>query len=401
MSEAPATAGSAPLPASARPSLWLIFSITVSGITANSLISPGVPDILDGLDASRSLAGLLIGAATFPGIVLAPVIGLLADRYGRREVVVPCMVLFGVAGGLGTLAPSLWVLVGLRVLQGVGSAGLINLAVVIIGDNWSGTARAHIIGRNAAVLTGALSVFPILGGVLTDVAGWRGPFAVYPLTLITAWLLYRRLPATPRREASIADLARKALPLLRTGKVLGVLGAGFVSFALIFGLLLTVLPIYAEQRFGLGASWRGVLLGIPALATFTASLNLGRLTRRLGRRRVLVGAAGLFAVALATVASAPVLALVVTGIIGFGLGEGMMIPSLQDLAAGAAPDESRGAVVAGFVSAARSGQTVGPVLAGAALGAFGGAATFGLGAGVSAALMVLLALFGGLLTREQ
>ncbi len=77
-----------------------------------------------------------------------------------------------------------------------------------------------------------------------------------------------------------------------------------------------------------------------------------------------------------------------------------MIPSLQDLAAGAAPDESRGAVVAGFVSAARSGQTAGPVLAGAALGAFGGAATFGLGAGVAAALMVLLALFGGTLTRE-
>ncbi len=310
------------------------------------------------------------------------------------------MVLFGVAGGLATLAPSLWVLVLLRVLQGVGSAGLINLAVVIIGDHWSGTARAHIIGRNAAVLTAALSVFPILGGVLTDVAGWRGPFAVYPLTLVTAWLLYRRLPVTPRREASIADLARKALPLVRTGKVLGVLGAAFVSFALIFGLLLTVLPIYVEQRFGLGASWRGVLLGIPALATFTASLNLGRLTRRLGRRRVLVAAAGLFAVALATVASAPMLALVVAGIVGFGLGEGMMIPSLQDLAAGAAPDESRGAVVAGFVSAARSGQTAGPVLAGAALGAFGGAATFGLGAGVAAALMVLLALFGGTLTTE-
>lgn len=121
-----------------RPAPWLIFSITLTGIAANPLISPSIPDILAGLGASAGSAGLLIGALTLPGIVLAPVIGLLADRYGRREVLVPCLVLFGISGGLGAAAPSVGALILLRLLQGVGSAGLVNLAVVLIGDHWEG-----------------------------------------------------------------------------------------------------------------------------------------------------------------------------------------------------------------------------------------------------------------------
>ncbi|MGV3760793.1 MAG: MFS transporter [Actinomycetota bacterium] len=116
----------------------LVFSITITGILANTLVVPAIPDILDAFDRPDSSAGLFVAAGTLPGIVMAPVIGVLADRHGRRAVLVPCLVAFGLFGVLNGLSPTWEALLLLRLLQGVGGAGLINLAVVIISDHWSG-----------------------------------------------------------------------------------------------------------------------------------------------------------------------------------------------------------------------------------------------------------------------
>lgn len=375
----------------APPPLLLIFAITVTGITVNSLITPSIPEILDGLGAPRSASGLVLAGATAPGIVLAPVMGVLADRYGRRRVLIPCLVTFGVAGGLAGLSPNLLVLVVLRLFQGAGSAGLINLAVVTIGDHWRGNERARLIGRNAAVLTVSLAVFPPLGGLLTDLAGFRAPFALYPLGMLTALWVWRRLPRVDTGVTSMREQMRGAMPYLRSRTVVGLLVAGVVLFVLIFGLMLTVMPLYLEQRFGLSASLRGVLLALPAITSTTGALLLGRVQEAVGRRRLLTGSAALFVVAFAVVGFAPALPLLVVGILIMGVGEGFLLPGLQDVAASAAPASARGTVVAVWVGAARTGQTVGPLIAGAAYAATGGPVTFLAGAAVALAMPGLLA----------
>jgi ACDE family multidrug resistance protein len=166
------TAGTPP-----RPPVGLIYAVTVTGILSTTLILPAIPDILEAFDQPDGRAGVLVAAGSVAGIVMAPLIGGLADRFGRRRVLVPCLVVFGVAGGLGGLAPTFWFLVLARFVQGIGSAGLINLAVVIIGDHWSGNERAGAIGRNVAVLTVSLAVLPAVGGLLTELGTWRLAFA--------------------------------------------------------------------------------------------------------------------------------------------------------------------------------------------------------------------------------
>lgn len=362
--------------------------MTATGITVNTMISASVPDILSGLHAPVALAGPLIGAATLPGILLAPVIGVLADRHGRREVLVPCLVLYGAAGGLGALAGDIWVLIGLRVLQGAGSAGLINLAIVLIGDHWEGTERAAMIGRNSAVLTACLAVFPALGGALTDLGDWRTPFLVYPLALVTAVVVARRLPSDGGSQVTVREQISDLLPILRRPPVLAVIAATAVVFAVIFGAILTVLPLYAEAHFGLGASWRGVLLGLPALGSTLAALLLGRLTERLGRRRLLHGALVVGVVGLLAIATAPSVLLLGVATVLYGLFEGATIPTLQDMATAAGGTRSRGGTVAVQVSAARLGQTLGPLGMGAAFGAAGAGPTYVLGA-VGLAVLLL------------
>ncbi|MGI8793848.1 MAG: MFS transporter [Acidimicrobiales bacterium] len=347
-----------------RPPFGLIVAITVTGIMGNTLITPVAPDIVADFGVGSTGLGFVLGAATAPGILLAPVIGVLADRFGRRELLLPCLMLFGVGGGLAAFAPSFGVLIGLRVVQGLGSAGLINLAVVLIGDNWDGAERAKIIGRNAATLTIALAVLPPIGGMLGDVGGWRYSFVPYWIALGTAFFVWRILPAGTRGDRTIGEQLRELGPSLRLLPVVGSLVVGFVLFVIIFGLVLTVLPAYLAADFGASASTRGLVLGFPAITSTVVAFNLGRLRKRFGGRMlVTIGCVGVGA-SMFVFASAPTFALLLLAPPLYGIGEGMLIPTLQDLVSGAAPTASRGSVVAIWVSVARLGQTIGPIAAG-------------------------------------
>ena len=191
-----------------RPAPLLIWSITLTGITANTLVSPVLPDIVAEFGRDDSAAGLVVAAASLPGVLAAPVIGVLADRLGRRNVVVPCLAIFGVMGALAALAPSYWVLVAARFLMGIGTAGLINLAVVLIGDHWEGSERIRQVGRNAAVLTAGLALLPLTSGLLAAAGGWRlslAPSALALLTAVAAWVLLDDVRPPPRRWASVTS----------------------------------------------------------------------------------------------------------------------------------------------------------------------------------------------------
>ena len=258
------------------PPLPLIFSITVTGILANTLVGPAIPDILDAFDQPSSRAGLFVAAGTLPGIVMAPVIGVLADRFGRRAVLVPCLVAFGTFGLLSALAPTFQSLLVLRLCQGVGSAGLINLAVVLIGDHWTGNERARIVGQNAAILTISLAIFPPVGGLLTELGGWRLSFAPYALGLATAVLIYHRLDANrPAAGVTLRAQLRGAGSALRHRDVVGSVSIGFFIFMLIFGLFLTAMPVHLESEFGMSAGQRGLVIAIPAITSTFTALRLG------------------------------------------------------------------------------------------------------------------------------
>lgn len=375
--------------AGARPTLPLIFSITVTGILANTLVVPAIPDILDAFDQPDSRAGLFVAAGTLPGIIVAPIIGVMADRLGRRLVLTPCLVAFAVFGLLSALAPSFEVLLLLRLLQGIGSAGLINLAVVIIGDHWTGIDRARLVGQNAAVLTVSLAIFPPVGGLLTDLGGWRLSFAPYAIGLVTATRIWRRLGTTrPSGTVTLRSQLGGARLAARHRDVWGSISIGAVIFLLIFGLFLTAMPVHLEREFGLGAGARGLVVAAPALSSTVSALRLGAMRARYGAVAILSGASVLFTVAFVTMGLAGSLPLLVAGTVVYGFGEGLFIPTLQDVVAGAAPDSQRGAIVALWVGAARAGQTAGPLVVAAAYGAIGTGNTFLLGGAVAAGLVV-------------
>jgi MFS transporter, ACDE family, multidrug resistance protein len=380
---------------SRRPPFPLLAAVTITGILANTLVSAPLPDILEDFGKSDGAAGLVIAAASLPGILVAPLIGLMADRYGRRTILVPCLVVFGIGGTLAGLAPVFWMLLLARFVQGLGSAGLINLTNILIGDHWDGVERSRMYGYNSAVLTVSLAVFPGIGGLLTEVGGWRWAFLPYPLAFVTAFAVYRTLdPGVVNRSRTPRDQLREALAVVGRPRVLAPVGLSFLAFVFIFGLMLTVLPVHLEDEFGLGASARGLVIAAPALGATAGALFLGRMRRHMSAVAVAALSFGLFAVAYPIVGLAGSISIVVAATVLVGLGEGLMMPTLTDLVAGSAPERDRGAVLSVQVSAIRAGQSTGPLMGGVGMNSLATGTVFVIGGVVAAATTCGTALAG-------
>ncbi len=387
-------AGVGPSPDQPRPALTAVYAITAAGLMANTLLIASLPEISEHFDIGASGAGLIVAAGSLPGVFVAPVIGAFADRWGRRAVVVPCLLTFGVMGGLAGLSRTFELLIAARFIQGMASVGLVSLSVVIIGDHWSGLERARLIGRNAAVLTVSVAIYPALGGALAALGGsWRAAFAPYLLAIPVAWYVAGQLPKGRQPDAhtgSLLQLGRTAIGQLARPVVASSVVLGFVAFVLIFGLFVTTMPLLLDQRFDLEVFPRGLVMGVSAIGATITALNLRRLRDRWSADALIAASFGVFIVGFAVIASAPVLPILIMGSFAYGLAEGATIPTIQDRVVGASADSVRAAVVALFVSGARAGQVVGPLLATRVWDRWPGGTPFAIGAGLAAVVVIML-----------
>jgi len=367
--------------------------ITGMGVLALSVIVPALPDLADELGVSRGAIGLVQGAVAVPGIVLAPYIGYLADRYGRRQVIRGSLIIMGVAGVAAFFARSFWPLVALRFLQGFGTSGLLSLGVVVVGDLFTGLERRWAMGLNLAGLTIMTTFAPILGGFLAEGGAFR-PFLIFSVTA-PVWVLARWLPgrtglpppAPPLRHlrAAFGELRRRR----RLSDFVGILPVSFITLGTFVGLVLTVTPLFLERVFALTVSQRGMVQAIGSAASSTASILSGRVGSRLSPSVVLTGSFALIVTGLVVIGSAPSLWIVGFGLTLTGLGSGSIFPLLQDFSASAGPQQYRGALVGSWVSANRLGQATGPVAGTALAQSMGERTSYFMGAGLIGLVMVI------------
>jgi MFS family permease len=372
--------------------LALVFGVTLTSIMGNSLLSPAIPDILDEFDRPDSASGLLVAASSLPGIVVAPIIGMLADRFGRRRTLTPCLAIFGASGLAVATAPTFETLLAARFAMGFGAAGLINLAITLIGDTFTVDRRTHWIGKNAGVLTAGLAVFPLLSGFATELAGWRWALAPYGLGLVTALAAWSILPPDGGRTTAtfrqqLGGIGRS----VRNPTIAATFAGGALGFAAMFGVFLAVLPTHLENEFGLGPAGRGLVIGLPAVTSSLAAFNLTRIRRHVPTGWLLVGAALAWVVAFALIGLAGAVVVLIAGALLYGLAEGSMFPSMQDVAISESPDDQRASVMATWTGFARFGQTTGPLLAGLVLAV--GDSTVAMLTG-SALAAIMAAVFG-------
>ncbi len=340
-----------------------IFGITLIGIIGVSILSPAFPEIKTGLGISDFEVAMLVTAFTLPGVFLAPIMGILADRIGRKKVVVPCLFLFGISGSACAFADYKLMLI-LRFLQGIGGSALTSLAVTLIGDLYKGLERAKMLGYNAGVLSLGLAVYPFLGGILADV-NWRLPFLMFSLAIPVGILALGIDYPSISRKQSLKRYIAESLALLKSRKVLVGFLSGCAVFVVTYGAITIYLSFLLEERFGFDPSVRGLIIAFTFVFVAVVASNLRFFIERFGgTNTVVMGFVG-YALSLLIIPFAPNVAVILLAMMLFGFGHGTVLPALQNLVVSIAPTEKRAVVTATYSSMVRIGQTIGPIFASA------------------------------------
>ncbi len=316
------------------------------------------------MEISVREVAMLVTAFTFPGIFLSPLFGILADRFGRKAVVVPSLFLFGGAGFACAFAPNFEFLIIMRLLQGTGASSLGALNATMISDLFKGNDRITAMGYNSGVLSMGATVYPAIGGGLA-LFGWHYPFLLPLLAIPVGFLVLFKLDIRqPLNGNSLKKYFSDLGVALRQPRLVSLFLASILSFILLYGPVLTYLPFLIESRFGGDSLVIGILISCVAITNGLSSGFLGKLALRFGERTLLKLSYLLYTLAFLMISNVAYLWLLAVPILIYGLGQGTNLPNILNQISREAPEQIRGAVLAINGMVLRTGQTLGPVIVG-------------------------------------
>jgi ACDE family multidrug resistance protein len=375
------------------PNLQIVFIITLIVVMGVSTIAPALPEIQAAFGIPKAAVGLLIVVFTLPGVLFAPFFGVLADRYGRKTVLVPSLLLFGIAGSACSLVRDFDLLLALRFLQGIGAASIGSLNLTIIADLFTKRQLATALGYNASILNLAVPSYLIIGGVLASFA-WYYPFAlpIFAVPVSMLVMVSLRSPEPHSREELRAYLS-SAFQSVRNPQVLGLLTLTLFTFMMLYGTYLTYFSLFlGSERFRASPLLIGIITSSMGLTTALTSAHLGTLTLRYSEKKLIRLAFSIYALAFLIVPLVPSIWLFFIPTLLFGLAHGMNLPSIQTLLARLAPLEYRAAFMSLNGMVLRLGQTLGPLIMGLVYVLGGFESIFFLSAGLAAAMIPVAAM---------
>lgn len=370
--------------------LLIIFSITLISVMGVSSITPILPEVGRVFGVSPQEAGWLVAAFTLPGIVLTPCFGLMSDRYGRKRILVPSILVFAVAGHACAYADSFAQLLMLRAIQGAGVASLSAINITMIGDMYEGNERATVTGYNSGFISTAAAAYPAIGGALALI-GWRYPFALpligFPIALVV--MLWLKNPE-PRMTDRFAVYIRKLWRSLKQRGTGTMLFSSLVAFTLLYGPLVTFMPFLLEDKFGANSVQIGWVMASAAVGSAIASVFVGRLMRRYRGRQILITAFAMMGLSTAVIPFLDSMWTVACAVAVLGATHGIGISIVQIRLVETGAPEQRGALMALNSTMFRTGQTIGPLTMGALLALGGMEAVFVGGGAIGLFTVVVL-----------
>jgi DHA1 family bicyclomycin/chloramphenicol resistance-like MFS transporter len=355
------------------PSVLILAGLTGLSALSIDMSLPAMPQLQRTFGASVGAVQLTL-SLFLAGFALGQLVcGVVADRIGRRPVLLAGLALFSIAGLACAFSPSLPVLLAGRLVQGVGASVGPILARAIVRDCFSGPAASGVLSQITQVMIAAPLIAPTVGGFMLVSLGWPAIFVTLGGAGVLLWMIcWRRLPET--LPAAVRDAER--IPLLRSFRHVAThpesLRHGLTicfSYAGMFAYI-SGSPFVLIDAFGVPRALFGVLFALPALALMAgATLNRRWVMHvapdRLLRRGVrLVFGAGVVLVAAAWMGIGGV-AGVMLPMMAYMLGMGLVQPNAT--AAALAPHGRMAGVTSSLIG---SVQTAAGAVSGAVVGSF-------------------------------
>ncbi|MDJ0599831.1 MAG: MFS transporter [Crocosphaera sp.] len=346
--------------------LQIIIGVTLMAVLGSSSISPTLPSLAEDFNVSPEHIGWVITAFVIPIAIGTPISGVLADRYGRKQILVPALLLFAIAGIICALAPNFRTLIEFRFVQGIGAAPLESLALTLISDLYRGKLLTAAMAFNATSIGLSLAIYPLISGGLTT-WGWRYPFLLpllaVPLSFLVLFVL--KFPQVSQSERfELTTYLGNVWRSINNRQVIGLLMAVVALFILLFGPYFTYIPLLADGKLGASHFVIGVILASMALSLAFVSSQLALFARSLSEVTLIKASFIVYAIALIITPAIHQVWLLFIPSMLFGLAHGMVFPSTQALLGELAPQEYRAGFMAVNATVLSLGQALGPILAG-------------------------------------
>ncbi|MBP1947355.1 MFS transporter [Virgibacillus litoralis] len=267
---------------------WAVISLASIPLImtlGNSMLIPILPLMEKELDISKLQSSYIITMYSIVAIFFIPLAGFLSDRFGRKKVIIPSLIITGLGGLVAGWAsnsmsdPYLMIIVG-RILQGIGASGAAPIVLPLVGDMFRDDKEASTtLGIIETSNTIGKVLSPILGAVLAAFI-WFLPFYSIPVFCAVSVLMVGFLVKNKGGEEEHTSFKKywgfAKDTMKKHGKwLIAIFLIGAILMFILFGFLFYLSSIL-EDKYDYKGIWKGVLLAIPLLALSIASFIAGR-----------------------------------------------------------------------------------------------------------------------------
>ncbi|MCI0764241.1 MFS transporter [Bacillus sp. TL12] len=353
--------------------LIALASVPLVMTLGNSMLIPILPTIEKKLHISSFQASMIITIYSILAILLIPIAGYLSDRWGRKMVMIPSLLIAAIGGGItGWVSwkvenPYVWILIG-RAIQGIGAAGAMPVVIPCVGDLYKDEKQVSTgLGIIETSNTFGKVLSPILGSALAAVV-WFLPFWAIPALCAVAIVLLLLLVKAKKQEKQAPPfkefIQSIGLTFREKGRwLIAIFILGAIIMLILFGILFYLSTIL-ESKYNIHGIWKGCILAIPLLVLSIGSYRAGK---KIGDNQVVMKKCIYIGFTLAAISV--ILPLFLKGIylllfclVIMGVGIGIALPCLDALITQGIEKEQRGTVTSFYSSMRFIGVAAGPPL---------------------------------------
>jgi MFS transporter, ACDE family, multidrug resistance protein len=347
-----------------------ISSIPLILVLGNSMLIPILPKMKTELDVSQFKVSLVITVFSVAAAISIPVLGYLSDRFSRKAIIIPALVLYGTGGLLAGSAaawfsnPYIWILAG-RVMQGIGAAGTAPIAMALTGDLFKGAEQSKVLGLVEASNGFGKVISPIIGSLFA-LLFWYAAFFAFPIFCLVSVLLTVFFIKEKKAEKEPPPLGKYVKGLVSVFKTEGRwLFAAYLTGATclftLFGILFYISDIL-EKEHHIDGILKGSILAIPLLMMTITSYFTGR---KIGKKmnlmkRLIVLGLLLMTISFSTLVFFEKLVPFFSVLVISSVGTGLVLPCINSFITGSVPSDRRGFVTSLYGSVRFLGVAVGP-----------------------------------------